>query len=47
VKAALCGLLKEEFAAPVPWEQLGELRLRLAALALTDAKTGVDEPLRD
>jgi hypothetical protein len=28
VKAALCGLLKEEFGAPVPWEQLGELRLR-------------------
>jgi len=24
VKAALCGLLKEEFGAPVPWEQLGE-----------------------
>jgi hypothetical protein len=47
VKAALCGLLKEESGAPVRWKQLGELRLRLAALALTPAKTGVDEPLRE
>jgi hypothetical protein len=40
VKAALCGLLKEEFGAPVPWEQLGELRLRHVG----DAGEDVGEP---